>query len=152
MSLFFKKEDAEAAVKYFRKRLEDLIGADDELVGIHITILDPDPNRSAILYEESIFYDIWKDEKPYSNIAERMAMLSEREQMHSGNVPRCRLREGDAIHQGGVYYKGFAIGISGLSSEDNQDWAMQIAEQCETIADRNFRTWKEANPEAICAR
>lgn len=152
MSLFFKKEDAEAAVTYFRQRLEDFIKERGKL-GIHITILDPDPGRTeATLYEESIFYDSWKDEKSYPTLAGRKALLSAREQMHSGDVPRSRLRKGDAIHQGGVYYKGFAIGISGLSSQEDQDWAMQIAEQCETIADRNFKTWKDANPEAICAR
>lgn len=147
MSRFFGKEDAEAAVKYFRQRFEEFIREKGKL-GIHVVILDPG-SKGEILYEESILHDRWKGEKRYDEIARGKALLSEREQMHNGDVPKCKLLIGDIIFRGGVYYNGFSVGISGLVSEDDQDKGLELAEYCEVIANRNFSTWKKANKDAI---
>lgn len=90
-----------------------------------------DPSAEfRIRYDTTYNFQEGPLENPYDAFAEAKCLLAYRTEMSTREVALLYptlLLPGDIVYPGGIYYRGIAVGVSGVDNWDDERFAFQIA-------------------------
>lgn len=147
------------AVSSLWKEIDNFVKK-NKLKGLYIGVLDPSVEYSAKLekagfkHQDILYSSQWNASdwgtSTYDKTAQKKGMLCLREKMHSGDVPKHRLRSGDVRYMGGVYHKGIIVFVSGGPQKKDHELALKIAKKIEELAAAAYEEWLSKNEGVAC--
>lgn len=140
-----REKDVKTIIESLFRGIEDFIkacDADHAGQGVYIVVYDPGGNKvykgaTPLLHE--VPYSEWKHR--YDQFARQKAFQAMRDKRNTGSAWKgpWLLQPGDVVWSGGVYYEGWAIGVSGVAHDIDEGIAYMILAALEAVSKKRYR-------------